>query len=95
MLLYLPGVATVSVNEALCNGCTLCTQVCPRAVLAMDSGRVRIAQRDACIECGACATNCEAGAVTVRAGVGCAAAIITGKLRGTEPVCDCGDDQAC
>jgi len=89
MLLYIPGVVTIAVDEAECNGCTLCTQVCPRAVLAMKEGKARIVFRDACIECGACAMNCETGAVTVRSGVSCASAIITGKLRGTEPVCGC------
>jgi hypothetical protein len=44
------------------------------------------------MECGACAMNCAPGAITVRAGVGCAAAVITGALRGTEPTCDCGCD---
>jgi NAD-dependent dihydropyrimidine dehydrogenase PreA subunit len=47
--------------------------------------------RDACIECGACQLNCQPGAITVEAGVGCAAAIIQGKLKGTEPTCDCCD----
>ena len=39
---------------------------------------------------GARARNCPAGAIKVQVGVGCAAAIIIGKLRGTAPVCDCG-----
>ncbi len=94
MLLYLPGVVTIALDESLCNGCTLCTQVCPRAVLTVDDRKARIVERDACIECGACATNCETGAITVRSGVGCAAAVITGLLRGTEPVCDCGEEPA-
>ena len=92
MFLYLRGVSTVALDPSLCNGCTLCTQVCPRAVLAMEKRKARIAARDACIECGACATNCETGALTVRSGVGCASAVITGMIRGTEPVCECGGD---
>ncbi len=31
------------------------------------------------MECGACARNCEPGAIQVQAGVGCAAAVILGK----------------
>jgi NAD-dependent dihydropyrimidine dehydrogenase PreA subunit len=53
------------------------------------SGRkARIDDRGLCMECGACAMNCPAGAIAVKSGVGCAAAIIIGKLRGTAP--DCG-----
>ncbi len=52
------------------------------------SRKVRIDDRSLCMECGACAMNCPAGALSVKAGVGCAAAIILGKLRGTAP--DCG-----
>jgi hypothetical protein len=45
------------------------------------------------MECGACSLNCPAAAITVSAGVGCAAAIIIGKLRGTAPTC--GGDSCC
>jgi hypothetical protein len=41
------------------------------------------------MECGACARNCVPGALRVKVGVGCAAAIIGGLLRGTEPACGC------
>jgi len=46
--------------------------------------------RNACIECGACARNCPVTALTVKAGVGCASAIIHSWLTGEEPNCDCG-----
>ena len=36
--------------------------------------RAVLTDRGACIECGACARNCEAEAISVRAGVGCAGA---------------------
>ena len=36
-----------------------------------EHGRVRIENRDACMECGACAMNCPTEALTVQAGVGC------------------------
>jgi len=45
---------------------------------------------DSCIECGACSTNCPTGAIEVKAGVRCAAAVIMGWLTGKEPVC--GED---
>ena len=34
----------------------------------------------------------EQEAITVRSGVGCAAGILNGILRGTEPTCDCSKD---
>ena len=49
--------------------------------------KVAIASLDACIECGACQQNCPAGALSVRAGVGCAHAIINAALGRTSGVC--------
>ena len=46
------------------------------------------------MECGACALNCAQDAIYVKSGVGCAAGIIEGILRGTEPTCGCGDGAA-
>ncbi|MBM4370329.1 MAG: 4Fe-4S binding protein [Deltaproteobacteria bacterium] len=89
-LRYLPGVTTLALDVERCSGCGMCLNVCPHAVLAgTDGGRVAIADRDACMECGACARNCPTGALSVEAGVGCAAAIIVGALKGTEPSCGC------
>ncbi len=45
------------------------------------------------MECGACARNCPVDAIRVRAGVGCATAVIYGLLTGKES-CDCGE-QCC
>jgi NAD-dependent dihydropyrimidine dehydrogenase PreA subunit len=38
--------------------------------LEIDGKRVRIRNRDACMECGAFSRNCPAGAVSAEAGVG-------------------------
>ena len=65
------------------------------AVFCMDSQKVRIVDRDACMECGACARNCPTAALSVKAGVGCATAIIRGALRGTAPDCGCSDNSPC
>jgi hypothetical protein len=46
------------------------------------------------MECGACALNCEFGAITVNSGVGCAAAIINSMVTGGPPTCDCSDNSA-
>jgi NAD-dependent dihydropyrimidine dehydrogenase PreA subunit len=87
---YIDGVVSLRLDSERCTGCRLCTQVCPHAVFEMRDGKAVIVDRDACIECGACAMNCAWAAITVEAGVGCAAAIINGWIKGTEP--NCGDD---
>ncbi len=67
----------------------MCIEVCPRGVFALDGKKVKVCDRDLCIECGACMRNCAFAALVVNAGVGCAQAIINGLIRGTEPSCDC------
>ena len=54
--------------------------------------RAVIVDRDACMECGACSSNCPVDAINVKSGVGCATGIIIGALQGTEPTCDCGSE---
>jgi NAD-dependent dihydropyrimidine dehydrogenase PreA subunit len=88
-LLYLKDVVTLRLDPARCTGCGICLDVCPRAVLARSNGKVRITTLDACIECGACQQNCPAGALSVRAGVGCAYAIINAALGRTSADCCC------
>ena len=56
--------------------------------------RKLLADRGACMECGACARNCKREAIRVRAGVGCAAGVLAGRLAGTGPNCDCSKDSA-
>jgi ferredoxin len=88
-LAYLRNVVTLALDEEECTGCGMCAAVCPQGVLAVEHRKARIVDRDACMECGACARNCVPGAVSVRAGVGCATAVLNGMLRGGEPSCDC------
>jgi NAD-dependent dihydropyrimidine dehydrogenase PreA subunit len=92
---YLEEVATLELDVTRCNGCGMCMRVCPHAVFRLENRRAVVADRGACMECGACARNCEPEAIRVRAGVGCAAGVLTGLLRGTGPTCDCSGKSAC
>jgi ferredoxin len=87
-LTYLKDVVTLALAPDKCTGCGSCLLVCPRSVLNMPNGKVEIFNRDACIECGACQRNCRFGAITVKAGVGCAAAVINSFL-GRKSACCC------
>lgn len=94
-LRYLKNVVTLALDTGKCNGCGICTTVCPHAVFAVEGGKARLVDRDACMECGACAGNCPRSAITVRAGVGCAAGILAGLKSGNGPSCDCSQDPSC
>jgi len=95
-LVYLKNVVTLELDQEKCNGCRMCTIVCPHAVFAIENKKAKIVNKNLCMECGACEKNCPENAISVRSGVGCAAGIINGILRGTEPTCDCsGPDSSC
>jgi ferredoxin len=89
---YLKNVSTLRYDAAKCTGCGRCVQVCPSEVFQMRDGKADILERDRCMECGACALNCDFGALAVNAGVGCAAAVIQGMISGGEPTCGCGGE---
>ena len=99
---YFTSALSLELDASRCTGCGRCVEVCPHNVFAMIkvrrseevAARLRasIVDRDRCMECGACALNCAAGAIKAGVGVGCAAAIINGLIRGTEPTCGCGGD---
>jgi NAD-dependent dihydropyrimidine dehydrogenase PreA subunit len=88
-LRYLKNVVTLNYHSNKCTGCGMCAIVCPHSVFEMKDRKAAIVDRDACMECGACALNCEPNAISVNSGVGCAAGILNGIIRGTEPECDC------
>jgi NAD-dependent dihydropyrimidine dehydrogenase PreA subunit len=94
-LRYLTNVVTLELDQLKCNGCRRCLEVCPHAVFVIENKRAKIIDRDACMECGACAKNCSEDAISVDSGVGCATGIIIGAIRGTEPTCDCSGDVTC
>jgi len=93
-MIYLRQVVTLALDESRCNGCGQCLEVCPHAVLVAAARGVRIAHRDACMECGACARNCPLAAISVRAGVGCANALIKSALTGKPATCGCDESGA-
>ena len=94
-LRYLTNVVTLELDQGKCDGCRRCLEVCPHAVFVIENKRAKIVDRDACMECGACAKNCSEDAISVDSGVGCATGIIIGAIRGTEPTCDCSGDVTC
>lgn len=83
---YLKNVATLAYEAARCTGCGLCTEVCPHRVFEIENGKARVRNGNLCMECGACARNCPFAAISVRAGVGCAWAIMASELRGKKEV---------
>lgn len=91
---YLEDVVTLKLESDKCSGCRMCERVCPHEVFAIEEKRAVLADRNACMECGACAVNCPEGAILVNAGVGCATGIINGMIRGTEPTCGCSPDSS-
>lgn len=97
---YLKEVVTLSLDKQKCTNCKKCIDVCPHAVLAMNTeNKLYIADKERCIECGACQKNCPHDAIHVKAGVGCAAAYINAMLKGGPPCCggdsDSGSSGCC
>jgi len=90
---YLANVTTLQFNTEKCTGCGRCTEVCPHGVFELHEKKAFITDKDLCMECGACANNCEFGAISVDYGVGCAAAVINSMIYGGEPTCDCSGDK--
>ena len=88
---YLTNVTTLELDGSKCTGCGRCVEVCPHEVMAIENRAARVARPDYCIECGACMRNCPRGALQVRAGVGCAYAILGSGTCGPE----CGKDACC
>lgn len=86
---YLKNIVTLELKEENCNGCGMCIKVCPHEVFETYNRKVRITNKDYCMECGACALNCAGNAIFVKSGVGCAAALIQSLIKNTEPACRC------
>lgn len=96
---YLKNGESLCIGEEACTGCGACLEVCPHAVFALEGTpphrKVSIVDRAACMECGACARNCPSAAIYVATGVGCAAAVLQSRKKGSSPTCSCGEDSGC
>jgi 2-oxoglutarate ferredoxin oxidoreductase subunit delta len=62
----------IKVNDALCKGCQLCTQACPKECIAMSDVfsktgyyPAKLAKQDCCTGCGLCAQICPDLAIEV------------------------------
>ena len=88
-MIYLSNVVTLNLDQEKCVGCGVCLVVCPHEVFSMNNGNAMVQDRDSCMECGACSRNCPSEAVTVQAGVGCAAAVINSALGRDASSCCC------
>lgn len=86
---YLSNTVSLELLPEQCTGCGRCVEVCPHEVFAVRDGKAVILDRDSCMECGACASNCAFSALRVDKGVGCAAALINSMITGGEPSCGC------
>lgn len=86
---YLRNVVSLKLAAEKCTGCGMCIKVCPHNVFTLQNNKAIVSDRDSCMECGACAMNCPVGAIQVKAGVGCAYAMIKGKVSGNGD-CSCG-----
>ena len=69
-LRYLDDVSSLVLDKDKCIGCSLCTEVCPHLVFEMQNQKAHLVDFNACMECGACVTNCPADAIAVNPGVG-------------------------
>jgi len=91
-LRYLRDVTTLRLDREKCTGCGMCVQVCPHEVYQIKNRKAVIVDRDACMECGACSRNCHFEAISLRAGVGCAYALLMSKLKRKSIECGCPEE---
>jgi NAD-dependent dihydropyrimidine dehydrogenase PreA subunit len=89
-LKYLKNTVKLTLDKKKCIGCNRCVEVCPHGVFAVENKKAKIVDLDACMECGACKQNCPVKAIEVKAGVGCAAAILGSIFSKSAPECSCG-----
>ncbi|MDR1734098.1 MAG: 4Fe-4S binding protein [Oscillospiraceae bacterium] len=65
--------AKVTFEEAVCKGCGLCVEACPKKIVFLDKDTLnakgyhpaKVAEQDKCIGCAFCATMCPDCVITV------------------------------
>lgn len=57
--------AVIEVNAYWCKGCEICVAYCPKNVLEMEGGKVKVVRPEDCIKCMLCELRCPDFAITV------------------------------
>ena len=52
-----------TIDEAACNGCTLCARQCPQQSIKGEKNKPHVIEQATCVKCGICFDNCKFGAV--------------------------------
>lgn len=91
---YLTSDISLFLDETKCSGCSMCINVCPHNVFEIECKKAIIKNLKYCMECGACSMNCPEQAISVKTGVGCAAAVISGMLGKTSSDCCCSTKES-
>lgn len=55
----------IRVKLEWCKGCGICVAFCPKNVLEMEGGKVKVARPEDCIDCKLCELRCPDFAITV------------------------------
>lgn len=57
--------AVIRINREWCKGCEICVAFCPKNVLEMEGGKVKVARPDDCTRCMLCELRCPDFAIEV------------------------------
>jgi 2-oxoglutarate ferredoxin oxidoreductase subunit delta len=55
----------IQIKEDWCKGCMICVEFCPEGVLAMENGKAKVVNLQACTACGLCELRCPDFAIVV------------------------------
>ena len=57
---------TITIKKEWCKGCAICSEFCPKDVLALKAGCVEVINLEACTGCKLCEIRCPDFAITVK-----------------------------